>query len=142
MPTMTPDRAQVAKAVALGRIGLGAVFTVMPSVALSAWPGRGSRRMPVARLLARSVGVRDLALGVGTLAAIKHDAPLRGWIEAGVLADAGDALAIVLGFRHLPRRRAALAFLSAAGAAAAGQWLVREMGRPAAEAELAGLESA
>jgi len=115
------------RAVAVGRIALGASFVLAPGLALRAWPGHGEARGPVDRLLARSVGVRDVALGLGTLMAVDHDTPVRGWLEAAMLADAGDAAAIVLGFRHLPRLRAVAMLGASVGAAVAGRRLVTEL---------------
>lgn len=116
-----------ARAVAIGRIALGASFLVAPGVALRAWPGHDEARGPVSRLLARSVGVRDIALGVGTLLAVEHDTPVRGWLEAAMLADAGDAAAIVVGFRHLPRMRAVAMLGASLGAVVAGRRLVTDL---------------
>ena len=116
------DRALVG-AIAAGRVALGASFTLAPGLSLRLWPGGEAGRQPLARLLARSVGGRDLAIGLGTLMAMRHDAPLRGWLEAGVLADAADALAIGLGFRHIPRTRAAIMLALAAGTAVVGRRL-------------------
>lgn len=115
------------RAVAIGRIALGASFVLVPGLALRAWPGHGEAGGPVSRLLARSVGVRDIALGMGTLMAVQHDTPARGWLEAAMLADAGDAVAIVLGFRHLPRVRAVAMLGASVGAAAAGRQLVSDL---------------
>ena len=100
---MNIDERAVAKAIAAGRIALGTSYSLAPGLALRLWPGRGSDSDPGSRFLARSTGVRDLAIGMGTLFALQKDAPVRGWLEAGMLADAGDAVAVVLGIRHLPR---------------------------------------
>ncbi|MDP8938401.1 MAG: hypothetical protein M3O23_11855 [Actinomycetota bacterium] len=116
------------RAVAIGRIVLGASFVVAPGLGLRAWPGNDEARGPVSRLLARSVGVRDIALGMGTLLAVQHDTPARGWLEATMLADAGDAAAILLGFRHLPRVRAVAMLGASVGAAVAGRRLVSDLG--------------
>jgi hypothetical protein len=118
------DAQERTRVMALARIALGASFVLAPGMALRAWPGRDEARGPVDRLLARSVGVRDVALGVGTLLAVEHDAPVRGWLEASMLADAGDAAAIVLGFRHLPRMRAVTMLGASVGAVVAGRRLV------------------
>lgn len=125
------DARATIRAVAAGRIALGASFLVAPGLALRAWPGRPGSTVDdraVARLLARSVGGRDVALGVGALLALSHDAPVRGWVEAGMLADTVDALAIALASRRLPRLRAAVMFALAAGTAAAGRRLASSLG--------------
>jgi len=118
------DEKAVARAIAFGRIGLGTAFTLAPGLALRAWPGDGSHEQPVSRFLARSTGGRDLAIGIGTLVAISKDAPVRGWLEAGMLADAVDAFAILAVIRSVPKGKALLAFGAAAGAVAAGRRIV------------------
>jgi hypothetical protein len=102
--TLSTDRArQLALLNALARTGLGLVAFTLPSVPLTPWVGPAAARERPARLLGRALGARDLALGVGTLLALRHDGPVRGWLEAAGLADAGDALATIVNFRHLPR---------------------------------------
>jgi hypothetical protein len=72
------------------------------------------------RLLARALGARDVALGVGVLLALRHDAPARGWVEAGGLADAGDVLVTLAALKELPRRgRWAVLAAASAGVLAA-----------------------
>jgi hypothetical protein len=44
-----------------------------------------------------------VALGVGVLLALRHNAPARGWVEAGGLADAGDVLVTLATLKELPR---------------------------------------
>lgn len=127
MPALNTDAIRVAKAVATGRIGLAVSFCLVPGLALRGWPGQGAHADPVARMLARSVGARDLALGVGTLMAVRHGSPLRGWLEAGVVADLGDAVAVALAAPKLPRLRSAIAFGSAVGAVVAGRWAIRSL---------------
>ncbi|MEA2828458.1 MAG: hypothetical protein QOG43_2897 [Actinomycetota bacterium] len=124
---MNIDARATAKAIAVGRMALGASYSLAPGLALRLWPGQGSDDEPAARFLARSTGVRDLAIGIGTFLALQKDAPARGWLEAGMLADAGDALAVVLGFRALPRARAVLALTAAAGTVVVGRRLVGEL---------------
>jgi hypothetical protein len=122
------DAKATATAVCAGRIALGASYGLAPGLALRAWPGRDAHADPAARFLARSTGVRDLALGIGTLFALQKDAPVRGWLEAGMLADVGDAAAVLLGFRSLPRARAVLALVAALGTVVAGRRLVADLG--------------
>ena len=120
-------RTPMIKAMAYGRIVLGATFLIVPRLALRHWPGpvEGSTRATssVAGLLARSVGGRDVALGVGTLMALRHGSPTRGWLEAGVVADATDAVAIGIALRHLPKGRALAMMAGALGAAVMGRRL-------------------
>lgn len=79
-------------------------------------------------MMARSTGGRDLSVAVGTLLALKHGAPVRGWLEAGMLADMADAAAIALAFRHLPRTKAVFMLSTALGTAVAGRRLASAVG--------------
>ena len=112
---------QLAEAVAWGRIGIGVTALVAPALPLRPWVGRDFAWQPRAKLLARSLGARDLALGIGVILALRHDAPVRGWVEGSGLADTGDALATLLAFGKLPKGGRWMVLLSAAGAAAAAR---------------------
>ena len=98
------DRARLlAAANAVARCALGGTALTMPELPLAPWIG-DARRDPSVRLLARALGVRDVALGLGALFALRQDGPARGWVEAGGLADAGDVVVTLAGFTALPRR--------------------------------------
>ena len=119
------------KAVAIARIALGMSYLATPSLALRLWPGRPADSDPDAallRMMARHTGGRDIAIGLGALLAQRHDAPVRGWLEAAMLADAVDALSIVIAWRHLPRTTAVLMLGAALGAAVAGRQLASAAG--------------
>ncbi|HEV3365368.1 MAG TPA: hypothetical protein VG795_14765 [Acidimicrobiia bacterium] len=120
---MEKDQArQLAEAIAVGRIAIGIVALVAPTLPLRPWVGRDFAWQPRAKLLARSLGARDLALGIGVLLALRHKAPVRGWVEGAALADAGDTLATLLAFPKLPKGGRWLVLASAAGAAAAARF--------------------
>ncbi|MGH2688383.1 MAG: hypothetical protein ACRDKW_06205, partial [Actinomycetota bacterium] len=89
---------------ALARTALGATALVAPEALGRFWVGGPAGRAGV-RVLARALAARDLALGVGALGSLEDPQASRRWLRAGALADAGDALATVLAFRDLPRRR-------------------------------------
>ncbi|MCU1489608.1 MAG: hypothetical protein JWM85_1013 [Acidimicrobiaceae bacterium] len=91
----------------------------MPGWVAAPWIGREAAATPGARLLGRALGGRDLALGLGALLAAQHDAPLRGWVEAGLLSDTGDTLATLLAFKKLPRFTRWLILATTLGAVAA-----------------------
>lgn len=119
---MERDQArQLAEAVAWGRIGIGITALLAPTAPLRPWVGRDFAWQPRAKLLARSLGARDIALGLGVILALRHDAPVRGWVEGGGVADAGDVVATLLAFPKLPKGGRWLVLLSAAGAAAAAR---------------------
>ena len=101
MPTPVPHR--LAQLVALGRIGIGCTALVAPTLMTRPWIGVGAGTDD-ARLLARTMGGRDLALGLGTLRALGVDpAEARPWVALAGMADAVDATVTVLAFRRLPR---------------------------------------
>lgn len=113
------DRAtarRLAVAGAVTRCAIGVVALVAPSVPAGLWAGPEARRLASTRVLSRALGARDLALGLGLLFALRYDRPLRGWVEAGGLADAGDVAATLVHFGDLPD----LGRWVALGSAAAG----------------------
>jgi hypothetical protein len=125
------DMKAAARAVGVGRIALGVSYLAAPGLALRAWPGRRSTKDDdgaLLKLLARSTGGRDIALGMGVLFALSHDAPVRGWLEAAMLADVVDALAILLALPHLPKPKAVLMLGAALGTAAVGRRLATSLG--------------
>ena len=100
MPTSVPRR--LAQFVALGRIAIGSAALVAPTRMTRPWIGDGAGTAD-ARLLARTMAGRDLALGLGTLRALGvDDAEARPWVALGGMADAVDATVTVLAFRRLP----------------------------------------
>jgi hypothetical protein len=72
----------------------------------------------------RALGARDLALGLGALAALQRPAAEPGsasaWVAAGALSDALDVVASLASWRELPRIGRWLVVASAGGAALAG----------------------
>ncbi len=107
---------QLALGVAGGRLALGLVALVAPDRPTQPWIGRTGEG-PARRVLARALGARDVALGLGALAAARQGGDLRLWVAAAGLADAGDVVATLLAFPHLPKV-GRLAVLAAAGGAA------------------------
>jgi hypothetical protein len=88
--------------VALGRIAIGCTALTAPTLMTRPWIGHAAGS-PDARLLARTLGGRDLALGIGTLRALGvNDAEARPWVALAGMADAVDATVTVLAFRRLP----------------------------------------
>ncbi|MHB1928602.1 MAG: hypothetical protein ACYCUG_04105 [Acidimicrobiales bacterium] len=101
----------------IARLGLGVVALALPGVPLLPWVG-AARKDRSARLLARALGGRDVALGAGTLRAIDGGQQAAGWVAAGGVADAGDVVATLLAWRHLPRLGRLLVLLAAGGGVA------------------------
>jgi hypothetical protein len=115
---------QAVTAVAAGRVALGVVALVRPSVPARPWVGAAAADLPASRVLGRALGARDLALGLGALAATARK-PSAGpwqagaWFAAGALADALDATVTLAAWQRLPRTRW-LIVASAGGAAVVG----------------------
>jgi hypothetical protein len=112
-----------ATAVAAGRVALGVTALVWPSVPARPWVGAAADGL-AARVFGRALGARDLALGLGALAALHGPAaeagPARAWVAAGALSDALDVAASLSSWRELPRVTRWLVAASAGGAALAG----------------------
>jgi hypothetical protein len=95
----------LAQLVAWGRIGIGVSAIAAPTLMARPWIGSENARSSGSRLLARTMGGRDLALGIGALRALGVSGQeARPWMALGGMADAVDALATVLAFDSLPRR--------------------------------------
>jgi hypothetical protein len=120
-----------ARAMGLTRVTLGLVALVAPGLPLGPWIGRAAARSRPARLLARALGARDLALGLGLLLALRRRAPARGWVEAGGLADLGDATITLASFRSLPSAGRWAVLAASGGGALVAPVLAR--GLPSAE---------
>ena len=124
--TSTPSAALArrgAMVIAAGRVVLGATALAWPSLPARPWVG-GAADDVAARVFGRALGARDLALGLGALAALQDPAadagPARAWVAAGALSDALDVVASLLAWRELPRVTRWLVAASAGGAALAG----------------------
>jgi hypothetical protein len=112
-----------ATAVAAGRVALGVTALVWPAVPARPWVGAAADDL-AARVFGRALGARDLALGLGALAALQGPSaaagPARAWFAAGALSDGLDVAASLLAWRELPRITRWLVAVSAGGAAVAG----------------------
>jgi hypothetical protein len=112
------------RGIALARVAIGIGATLAPRLFSRVQFGTTSRAQAIT---VRMLGARDLALGVGALLAVRHGSSgVRGWAEAGALADAVDALAFLRAGRGASRRRG-LTILVAGGSAAVGAWAARTL---------------
>jgi hypothetical protein len=101
-----------------GRIAIGVVSLLAPGLVGRAMMGpKGD--LGGTRFALRVVGARDLALGIGVLAALDRDAPVRGWLRASAVVDGVDAAGSLFARHHLRPT----VFPAAAGAATAGALL-------------------
>jgi hypothetical protein len=104
---------EVAKQLALGRMAVGVIGFVMPKTFGRVWVGSEAASARVA-MITRAFAVRDFALGLGAYLAVQRDAPVRGWLEAGLLSDTADVLSTFRGPVPVARK------LALAGAALTG----------------------
>ncbi len=115
MTSSVPHR--LAQFVALGRVAIGVTALCAPTIMTRPWIGDAAEGAD-ARLLARTMGGRDLALGLGTLRALGvDDAEARPWVALAGMADAVDAAVTVAALRRLPRRTRWTILAATAGAA-------------------------
>jgi hypothetical protein len=113
------DHRQLVRGLATGRVVVGAALLLAPGAAGGRWIGDAARRTEV-KVVSRAFGVRDLALGLGTLQALDADAPAEPWVTLGVLCDAADLVATAFAIRALGLKRALPVMAVAGGAAALG----------------------
>ena len=109
-----------------GRIAIGVVSLLVPGVVGRAMMGPDGDSGG-ARLFLRMVGVRDLALGVGVLAALDCNAPLRGWLRASAVVDGLDAAGSLLARHHLRPTVLPAAVGAATGGALLSGWLAGQL---------------
>lgn len=107
---------------ARGRALLGLGLTLLPGTATRIGVGKSSA--PASALM-RMVGVRDLAIGLGSVAGVREGIQAPEWLGWGAVADGVDALALLV-TPGLPRR-ARLVGLLAAGGAVAGMKLAWDL---------------
>ncbi len=101
------------------RTAVGVALIVAPGVPMRL----SGREEPTAAslLLMRTIGIRDLVVGMGTVVAARSDTAVdrRRWALAGLASDGLDTVVGLAGFRSIGRREAvaagALAFLFACG---------------------------
>ena len=102
----------LARSLALGRVLLGGTCLVAPDAAGRLLYGR---RLTVDGASGwRLLGVRDLALAVGALAA-PGPAAAAGWVAAGAVSDAVDAVVLARDPGVRPRLRPVLALVAGGG---------------------------
>lgn len=114
---------RAAWAVAAGRVALGLTAVAWPSVPARPWVG-GAADDLTARVFGRALGARDIALGLGAVRALRHQAAepgsARAWVAAGALSDAFDVAISLASWRELPQRSRWLVVVSAGAAALTG----------------------
>jgi hypothetical protein len=105
-----------------GRIAIGAVSLLAPGLVGRAMMGPDGDSGGI-RLVLRAVGGRDLALGIGVLAALDRGASVRRWLRASAVADGLDAAGSVLVRHRLRPTVFPAAAAAATGGAVLSGWL-------------------
>ena len=114
---------------ALTRLAFGAALVARPERVASGWLGRDARRAAVTVAI-RAVGVRDIAISAGTLAALSDPQALRRWVAGAMIADLGDVAAtLAVPGRALPANARWGTAVLGGGSAAAGAALLAALGR-------------
>jgi hypothetical protein len=108
------NAAAMAKNIAAGRILIGLAMCVAPGIQ-TAWIGRDAKRTG-AQVVIRALGIRDLALGVGTMAAADSPGDLRRWLMLSGACDAVDFAATTT-LPPSPQRTGVLGLASSAAVA-------------------------
>ncbi len=119
------DDAQLALLLARARIGIGTAAMLAPGLATRVLSGR--RASGIEPPLARMLGARDVALGLGTVIALDRGAPVRGWLEAAAFSDGADCLSSLIGRARLSSWAVSATVAAAVGSALSGVYLSRRL---------------
>jgi hypothetical protein len=113
------DAAQMSRAMAAVRLGIGAIGLLAPGRLAWRLFLQGRQIDEATALVLRAAATRDLTLGLGAaLAASRGPEPLRGWMLAAALVDCCDALAIARSKAASPAARTSAALVSGVTASA------------------------
>jgi hypothetical protein len=98
-----------AGAVSWVRIGVGLLLAVAPGMFVRRFVQDEASGSLI--LFTRTVGARDLALGLGSLAAVRSESTddVRRWVRAGLISDSLDLVAGLASARLIGRRGVAIA---------------------------------
>ena len=121
------DEREMARALAIGRVGVGAGLFLTPGLSGSMWVGRDAGSAGV-RTFARGFGVRDAILGAGLFRALENGDTdeIRRWLLYGAAADAADLVGTLASWRRLPRARRLLVLAGILGFGGLGAWLASQ----------------
>jgi len=114
----------VARALAVGRIAIGAGLLAAPRLTAGMWLGRAAAPPAVAPL-ARALGVREVVLGAMVLHVLDRPEVAARWLRAVSVCDVVDLAATVAARRSLPAPGVVLVGALASSAAAAQTWAAR-----------------
>ncbi len=110
---------QGARVLAIGRAVFGAALLIVPETVAKGWLGEYAER-PAVHALVRSIGVRDVVLGMIALHTLDHPEVGPRWQATCAVVDTVDLLATGAARAELPAAGVVGTALVAGGAAAAG----------------------
>jgi hypothetical protein len=119
----------LAAGLGLATIAFGATPLVAPSIFARAFGFPKPDASTVAMM--RSLGVRDVVMGMGLWSAAAHDGNYVPWLLTRMLTDGGDALAVGIGAGAGYRNRRFLALGALALGAAAGDAVLWRLAKQA-----------
>jgi hypothetical protein len=113
--------------IAAGRVALGAAVLGAPEQVTARWLGEANAELPAVGDLARSLGARDLALGIISLKTL-DDPTIGPRVQMlCALVDAADVLATVIARKSLPSKGLYGTVAIAGVAAGAGVYFSRKL---------------
>ena len=118
-----------ARVLAAGRVAFGAGLLLAPGAASSRWVGPQQAGRPGVQALLRSIGVRDIVLGMIALHTVGHPQVGPRWQATCAAVDAVDTLATVGARSDLPAGGVVGVGALAGGAALAGLHFARALKR-------------
>jgi hypothetical protein len=118
---------RVVTAYALARLAFGGVAIVAPASTGRMLAGEGGATADAQAFL-RGIGGRELGIALGLLGADRTGSPVRMWLIAGVLSDAGDIAGMAGAWQDMAPNKRAPGLAFAGGAAAAGVVLLAARG--------------
>jgi hypothetical protein len=109
-----------------GRVAIGIAFLLAPHALGGSWFGQEATR-PLAGVLTRMVGARDLVLGVGMLRALSRAEPVRPWFALAVGVETVDGVAALAARKHLPKWTVVATVVLASAGALSDAILARQL---------------
>ena len=117
---------QGARGLAIGRAAFGVALLIMPEKVAKGWLGEYAER-PAVHALVRSIGVRDMVLGMIALHTLDHPEVGPRWQATCAIVDTVALLATGAARTDLPAAGVAGTAAVAGGAAAAGFYFARAL---------------
>jgi len=119
VPDLDIDERELVQILSFVRLGIGVGFFLLPRRLGRWWTGE-EEISTTSKMALRSLGGRDAAIALGTLVALENDGNVRGWLEAGALSDASDAVSTLTNWGDLPPLRRLLGLASSVSAVTLG----------------------